>query len=519
MSPDLLHQLTLGDVLAEVAAGHPGRLAAVDGEVRLTYAEVDARVNRLANALGAAGVGRGDLVLWLGQNSHRLVETLFACARTGAVFCPLNWRQSATEIGFCLRDCEPAVVIHQEAEVGERVAQARAGYAGAAIWLRHDTGTGTGADGYEAFLAGADAGEPDIAVDAAWPVLQMYTAAFDGTPNGAQLPHLALIVQDLVMAKVQDVDHTTVCLNCGPLFHVAALMTTLATLHFGGTNVYTPRVDAEELCRLVDAEGCTHAFLMPPTMDQMVAANADGRYDLRSLRSIPYTPEWNAMVTVDTSPWAQRPGGYGQTELMGLASATALGGEAIGAHGRASPAVRIRIVGPDGAEMARGETGEIVARGLVAMCGYHDRAALDAARQHDGWHHTGDLGRREADGSLTFVGPISRVIKSAAENVYPAEVEACLRSHPAVADCCVIGVPDPTWRQRVKAVVVLRDGAAATGDELIAHCRTAMASYKKPREVVFVDDLPRTRTGLVDRDRVDEAHGGGGYPGMTGTAV
>lgn len=515
---DLLHQLTLGDVLAEVAAGLPHRLAAVDGDVRLTYAETDTRVNRLAGSLAAAGVGVGDRVVWLGQNSHRLVEVLFACARLGAVCCPANWRQSAAELAFVLDDAGPRVVIWQEAEIGERVTDARAACGGDALWVRHDT---DGEGGYEGFLGAGDPREPTTAVDAAWPVLQMYTAAFGGTPNGAQLPHLAVIAQDLVMAKVQDVDHTSVYLNCGPLFHVAALMTTLATLHFGGTNVYTPRVDAAELCRLIDTERCTHAFLMPPTMDQMVAANADGRYDLSSLRSIPYTEAWNAMVTVDTSPWATSPGGYGQTELMGLASCNALGGDAIGAHGRGSPVVRIRIVDPDGADVPRGETGEMVVRGLTAMVGYLDRAGVNAAKQHDGWHHTGDLGRREEDGSLTFIGPMARMIKSAAENIYPAEVEACLRRHPAVADCCVIGVPDPKWRQRVKAVVVLRDGDAGDGVDaaaIIEHCRSEIASYKKPREVVFVESLPRTQAGVVDRDAVDAAHGGGGYPGRSGTA-
>lgn len=517
---DLLHQLTLGDVLAEVAAGHPDKVAAVDGDVRRTYAETDVRVNRLANSLSDAGAGVGDRVVWLGQNSHRLVETLFACARIGAVCCPLNWRQSPSELAFVLADSDPHVVIWQEGEIGARVGEARDTAGGRALWLRHDTDAGdTG--GFESFLARGGPDEPGVEVDAGSPVLQMYTAAFGGTPDAAQLGHLAVIAQDLVMAKVQDVDHTSVCLNCGPLFHVAALMTTLATLHFGGVNVYTPRVDAEELCRLVDSQRCTHAFLMPPTMDQMAACNAGGDYDLSSLRSIPYTEAWNAMVTVDSSPWALHPGGYGQTELMGLVSCNALGGDATGAHGRASPVARIRIVDPDGTEVPLGETGEIVVRGLTVMAGYLGRPERNADKQRGGWHHTGDLGRRETDGSLTFVGPISRVIKSAAENIYPAEVEACLRRHPAVADCCVIGVPDPKWRQRVKAVVVLREDAAddVGAEVLVEHCRTAMASYKKPREVVFVESLPRTRSGLVDRDAVDAAHAGGGYPGLTGTAV
>jgi acyl-CoA synthetase (AMP-forming)/AMP-acid ligase II len=170
-------------------------------------------------------------------------------------------------------------------------------------------------------------------------------------------------------------------------------------------------------------------------------------------------------------------------------------------------------VDESGDDVAPGDVGEIVLRGPTVMVGYWNRDELNAARGAGGWHHTNDLGRREPDGSITFVGPKARMIKSAAENIYPAEVEAALATHPAVAVVCVIGVPDPTWAQAVRAVVVLCEGATADEAELIEHCRDRIASYKKPRSVVFTDALPRTATGLVDRDAVDAAFGGGGYPG------
>jgi acyl-CoA synthetase (AMP-forming)/AMP-acid ligase II len=148
----------------------------------------------------------------------------------------------------------------------------------------------------------------------------------------------------------------------------------------------------------------------------------------------------------------------------------------------------------------------------VVMNGYHNRPELNAARQRDGWHHTNDLGRVEPDGSLTFVGPKGRMLKSAAENIYPAEVEACIASHPAVREAAIIGVPDERWVQSVKAVVVLHDGATATADDIIGHCRAHIASYKKPRTVEFVDALPRNGF-FVDYEALDERFGGGGYPG------
>jgi long-chain acyl-CoA synthetase len=247
---------------------------------------------------------------------------------------------------------------------------------------------------------------------------------------------------------------------------------------------------------------------------EILAANADGRYDLSSLRTPPGKPEWNAMVSADTSRWARNPGGYGQTELTGMLTFNLLATGAAGTHGRTSPFAQLRVVDGDGRDVAVGEVGEIVARGPTVMTGYWNRPEENARRQRGGWHHTNDLGRREADGSITFIGPAMRMIKSAAENIYPAEVERCIAGHPAVAECAVIGVPDPKWTQSVRAIVVLEAGASATAEEIIEHCRANIASYKKPRSVEFVDKLPR-RGWAVDYDELDARFGGGGYPGGT----
>ncbi len=507
---DPLHSHSLADLLREHRRSNPQQVALVCGDQRLTYSEMDERVNRLANALKERGFGAGDRILWLGQNCHRLLEGLLAAAKLGGIFCAANWRQSPEELAFILEDADPAVVIWQEEEVGAAAQQARKIAGGERLWVQHDA---AGEGSYEALLAGAPPEDPELAVDPALPVLQMYTAAFDGRPNGALLSHTALVLQGLVISKVQDVGRDTVYLNCGPLFHVATFMTTLATLLWGGRNVFTRRVDAEELCRLVDAERCTGGFTIGPTMSQMVEANRDGRYDLKSLRSYRAMPEWNEMVSLDTSLWGQRPGGYGQTEVMGMLTLAALGMDASGSHGRPTPLVQVRIVDPDGREVAPGEVGEIVARGPTLMVGYRQRRELNAERQAGAWHHTHDLGRREEDGSITFIGPKTRLIKSAAENIYPAEVEGCLRKHPAVADCAVIGVPDPKWTQSVKAIAVLKPDCTATAEEIIEHCREHISSYKKPRSVEFVDQLPR-KGFAVDYEALDARFGGGGYPGL-----
>ena len=508
MAVDLLHALTLGDILRENRRSYPQRMAIVDGELRVTWPEFDDRVNRLANALRSdAGVGEGDRILWLGQNSFRVLELLLAAAKLGAVFCPANWRQSPHEFAFVIDDTRAKVVVWQDEEIGDSVRAGRelAESGSDGRWVQHDGGE------YEAFVdKGAD-DDPALEIDPALPVLQLYTAAFTGRPNGALLSHWAVLVQDLVMGNLQRVDSEYVYLNSGPLFHVATFMTTLATFHFGGTNVFTRRVDAEELCRIIEAERCTGAFLMAPTIGQILDANQDGRFDLSTLRTFPGKPEWNAMVTVDDSPWARKPAGFGQTEVMGMLTLNAWGGGAAGSSGRPSPMALVRIVDPDGREVPPGDVGEIVARGPTVMNGYLHRDDLNAQRLAGGWHHTNDLGRRELDGSLTWIGPKTRLIKSAAENIYPAEVEGALQKHPDVQEAAVIGVPDPTWGQSVKAIVVLRAGSEATEDDLIEHCRSLIASYKKPKAVEFTDKLPRDGFA-VDYGALDDRFGGGGYP-------
>ncbi len=502
LGPDPLHDITLGDILREHRRRYPDRTAAVDGDVRLAWPALDDRVNRLANGLRAADVSQGDRLLWIGQNSHKLLELLLAAAKTGAVCCPVNWRQTANELSFVLDDASPAIVVWQEREIGEAATVARENTTTDARWVDVD-------DELEALHAD-DVSDNEQLVAPRSPVLQIYTAAFAGRPNGAQLSHESLISQAMVMAMVNRVDHDYRWLNSGPMFHIGTLMFTIATLVMGGTNVFIPRMDAEELCRVVDAERCTGAFVMGASVDEILEVSAGGRYDLSSLRGV--DPQIPGGDQAHPTPWDRRPGGYGQTEVNGMLTLSALGPPGSGQHGRPGPLAQVRILDPDGHEVQVGETGEICARGPAVMVGYHERAELNARRQRGSWHRTGDLGRREVDGTITFIGPATRMIKSAAENIYPAEVEACLDAHPAVRESGVIGVPDDRWVQSVKAVVAREEGREVSADELIEHCRERIASYKKPRTVEFVEALPRDGWA-IDYHMLDERFGGGSYPG------
>ena len=441
----------------------------VCGEVRHTYPELDDRTDRLAHALAGAGVGRGDRVVWLGQNCHRLIEAWLAGAKIGAVVVPANWRQSADEMVTLLDDARPVVVIWQQEEIGDTVEEARSRWDGTARWLQHDADrrarTATRDSCRSSDGIPADPGRRPVRSPPAIPVIQLYTGAFGGTPNGAQLSHRAILAQAVMVAMVQRITEETVYLNSGPMFHMATLMTTFATFQMGGTNVLTRRVDAEELCRVIEAERCNYGFVMGPTAEEIMAVNADGRYDLSSFRTFGGSPAWNAMVQVDDSPWGLHPAGYGQTEVTGMLTYNALGIGAEGTSGRPSPWVAgadrrpRRGRGARPARPARSSPGA-PSSPTATTTGPSSTPSASAG----GWWHTGDLGRRHADGSITFVAPLTRIVKSAAENIYPAEVEGCLAHHPAVREAAIIGVPDKRWTQRVLAVVVLQPGAEATAD-------------------------------------------------------
>ncbi|ASU82999.1 AMP-dependent synthetase [Nocardiopsis gilva YIM 90087] len=522
--PTTVHRLTLGDILREHRRSRPRTTAAVDGRVRLTYPQLDDRVDRLAAALPSAGAAAGSRVLYIGRTSVRFQEILLAAARIGAIAVPANWRQSTDELAFVLHDLSPAVVLWQPEPAADELASARAAANAPERWIRCDGASNAhpDADAYTAFLHSGRGAAPEPPVTGADPVIGLYTAAFDGRPNCALLSHDALLANSAALLRMRAVGTGFTFLNSGPLFHVGTLMFHLATFYAGGTNVYMPDFDPAEAARLIEAERVDHMFGFGPMLDAIVAANTDEnghpRHDLSSLRFTRHSPAWDAQITVGTDPWnASGMGGYGQTEVGGMLTYLALGMGGAGSAGRPSPMAQVRILGPGGEELPVGATGEIVARGPGIFSGYFNRPALNARKMADGWYHTGDLGRREDDGTITFIGPCARMIKSGNENIYPAEVERALTSHPDVAEAAVIGVPDPAWGQSVTAVVRRAPGSALTADQVIAHVRAAIASYKKPRRVVFVDEeLPRAGHGH-DYAALDAAYGGGGYPGEAGT--
>ncbi|MFC5747916.1 AMP-binding protein [Actinomadura rugatobispora] len=513
--------MTFGDVIREHRRSFADADALVDGDLRLTWSELDTRTDRLASALTAAGVGAGDRILWLGQNSFRVYELLGAAAKIGAMVCPGYWRWAVPEMVFAIEDFDPKVIVWQQEEIGETVAKARGAVTGGeaaertTLWLRHD---GDGADSYESFLASGAAGDPGRDVDPDTALMVIYTAAISGRQCGSMLSHRNLLAMGANAAWMGDIGQEAAFLNAGPMFHIGNYQIWgMPVFVHGGKNVVVRRVDPELLLPLLVRERCTHAYLMPPTIASLVELNKEAGHDLSFLRASIAPQLWQGMATTDTSRFTRNGGGegrvYGQTEVTGLAVTSASGGAGIGNAGRPGPFAMVRILDGEGRERPVGEAGEICVRGDLVHLGYWNRPEINAERFRHGWWHTTDLGRREADGTISFLGTTTRMLKSAAENIFPAEVENCLESHPAVREAAVIGVPNERWAQDVKAVVVLHDGAGAGAEELIEHCRERIASYKKPKTVEFLGALPRTAAGGKDYDALDERFGGGGYPG------
>ena len=506
------HECTIGDMAAELAQHYPKATATICGDVAHTHAEFFQRATRLAIELAADGVGQGDRLLWLGQNCHRLLETLAAASLLGASVCPVNWRLSVRELQFIYSDLAPAVVFIQGVDAP---VDAKAFVGQLPVSQRTHYYDGDGAGSYEALLARGSAVPdfPDVAGRAA--VLIIYGMAWDGDPNGSMLSSDNLLLHASVQADLQEIDRETVLLASGPLFHIGMWQTLIPVWMYGGTVVMSADADAARTAELIDRHRVTLGYLMHPTVEKILALPNVDDYDMSAFRSNLPLPGWAERVSPDTSPWAAVLGKvYGQTEVGGSMAYGALGyAEAYRMCGRPAPGYRTRILGADERPVPAGEVGEIAVRGPHVNLGYWNRPEVNEARWRGGWWHTGDLGFIDEDGILVFVGPKGRLVKSGAENIFPAEVERVLESHPLIREAAVIGQPDPNWGQNVVAVIV------ATGElteaEVIDHCRARLASYKKPKVVIFRGEpLPRGAIGAKGYAALDAEYGGGGYPGI-----
>ena len=498
----------LGSWIARRAAISPDRPAITFEDQTQTFGELSFRIDCLAAQLRDGGVGVGDRVGYLGPNHPAFLVTIFACARAGAVFVPLNFRLTGAELGYIIGDAGIGTLI-VDATLTPGVDAVRADLA-VKRWIAIGS-----VEGWESFDDVASASEPIAEPAVPEPddiALIMYTSGTTGRPKGAMLTHGNLFWNNVNALLSLDVNSTDISLVCAPLFHIGGLnVTTLVTLQKGGRIVLMPAFDPTAALKLIAEHRITTMFGVPAMYLFMSQVPEFSSTDMSSINYLvcggaPVPEPLMRRYGERGIPFAQ---GYGLTETapLALVMSTDESERKIGAAGnKVVPLSDVRLVDAENIEVAVGEPGEICVRGPQVMAGYwHNEAATRAVIDDGGWFHTGDIGKADADGYVYVVDRVKDMVITGGENVYPAEVESVLYSHPAVAEVAVLGTPHEKWGEAVTAVVALKPDAELTLDELRTHAKDQLAGYKLPLRLEFVDALPRNPSGKVLKFQLRDA--------------
>jgi long-chain acyl-CoA synthetase len=462
-------------------------------DVELSYAETWERGRRLAGALRALGVQRGERVAVVAQNSHRYLELYQAVPGAGMVLVPLNPRHSDAELRYALEDS------------GAKVLFAAREVAGLPASVEHVIDAG---DSYEELLAGAtprefpdDVGEDDLAG-------LFYTGGTTGAAKGVMLRHRSLVSNAMHLQAALPFEPETCFLVVAPMFHLAGTIAVLATVWHAARQVVMRSFDAAALLDLVERERVTVTQVVPSMLAAMCEEQLERPRDVSSLRYLTFGGAPSATETLRRAhrafPDAELATMYGATETAPLVTTARhverrLDGPQARSCGRPTVGVQARIVDPqERTPVARGEVGEVAVRGPNVMLGYWRKPEQTADVLVDGWYHTGDLGYLDEDGWLYLVDRAKDMIVSGGENVYSTEVEDVLYRHEAVLEAAVFGIPDARWGEAVHAVVVPRPSSSVTEEELIAHCREAIAGYKVPKRIELRSEpLPKSGAGKL----------------------
>ncbi|ABE41093.1 AMP-dependent synthetase and ligase [Rhodopseudomonas palustris BisB5] len=498
-----LHDFTLGDVYRRNAALVPDRTAFVFDGLRVTHREYLSRIEKLAAGLLRENVRPGDRVAILSQNCPEMVELIGAVALIGAILLPVNYRLNAEEIGFVLGDGAPVVLI-----AGADYRDIVTGLQPSLESVRRIFAIGSDPAPFTPFaeLASDDAfAPPEVAASDGFVII--HTAAVGGKPRGALISQGNLLIAQSSLIEAWRLGERDVNLGMLPLFHVTGLGLMLTLQQAGGASVIAAKFDPAQAARDIAAEQVTVMAEFAPMLGNVLDQAKPEQ--LKSLRAVtgldtPETIERFEKACPQATFWAT----FGQSETSGLSTFSPYRDRPKSA-GRPLFWRTVAVVDADDKPLPAGEVGEIVLRGPTVFKGYWNNEAATKHAFRNGWHHTGDMGRFDADGYLFYAGraPEKELIKTGGENVYPAEVEGAIRQHPAIAEAVVIGVPDPQWSEAIKAVCVCRPGHSVGADELADFVAGLIARYKKPKQVVFVDALPKTGKGEIDRAAVKSAHG------------
>jgi fatty-acyl-CoA synthase len=487
----------IGAWMAKRRLRNPEKTALIfDDGSTLTYRQLADRVDQVAALLHQRGIGKGDAVAYLGENSPEFLQVLFGVVQLGAVFVPVNTRLAPPEIAHVLTDSAARAIIH-EPEFADRVAAT--GVAAGAIVIP----TGEGDGGLRQLLRATTGAPPRVTVDPDDPAAIVYTSGTTGTAKGAVLTHDNLTWVALNCIVDYDVVSTDVALMISPLFHVASLgMGALPVILKGATMVLHRGFDAGRALAAIGQYGVTMLSGVPTTYQLMADHPQWTSTDLSTLTKL--TCGGSAVPTRILNAYEERglsfSQGYGMTETS--PGATSLSPSMTrakqGSVGLPHFFTEVRIASEPGVSAPVGTVGEIEIAGPNVFAGYHRLPeATAAAFSGDGWFRSGDLGLMDAEGYLYITGRLKDMIISGGENIYPAEIEAHLTEIAGVTAAAVIGVPDERWGEVPWAIITVREGASVHPDAVLAYLDGQLARYKLPKRIVIVDELPRTASGKV----------------------
>ncbi len=494
----------------------PDKTAIVFEGKRYTFSQLNERATRLGNALLKLGIRKGDRVAILEVNCNQYVEAYFASAKIGAIYVPLNFRAKGNELTYMLNSAEASILLVSERYIG-LVNSIKPNLASVRNLISIDT-PHEGMLYYEDIVSSALADEVSAQVDEDDTTILVYTAGTTGFPKGVMLSHQSFSIYVLENVSPADPELVEKNILSTPLYHVAGFQAMLAAVYGGRTLVMERQFEPKEWMRLVEAEKVNRAMMVPTMLRQLMDHPDFGKRDLSSLKVITYgaapMPLEVIKRAVDVFTGVSFINAFGQTETA--STVTTLSPEdhviagskeekekklkRLSSIGKPMSDVQMRIVDEEGNELPARQVGEIVVWGPRVMAGYwKDQVRTEKTIDKNGWVHTGDMGYMDEDGYFFLAGRTTDMIIRGGENISPAEVELVLCSHCKVSEAAVIGVPDEEWGEVPMAVVVLKPGESAAPEELMEYCRANLAGYKRPRCVVFCEELPRNAMGKVLR--------------------
>ena len=499
------------DSLADIVRGHakatPDRVALVDGDRTFTYAQLDDRSNRFAEGLRSEGLGAQERVAFLDKNGPEYFDAVFGTAKVNAVLCAVNWRLAPPEAAFVINDSQAKILV-----VGQELLPMLDEIADELTTVTKVlvVGESSAHESYEAWLARQVSADPHVEANPHDVALQFYSSGTTGRPKGVMLTNDNLFASVDANNESLGFDDRSVNLVAMPLFHVAGGAWGIVGLYNGCPNVIMREVDPAGVIEIIQRHGITHLVLVPAVIQFVLMLPEARTADFSSLEVLVYgaSPISEEVLTDAIATFGCKfVQAYGMTETTGGVvilppedhDPTGPNRHRLRAAGKAGPGTEVRVVDTDtGTDAETGAVGEILIRSRQNMSGYWN-LPKDTAETllPDGWLRTGDAGYLDGDGYLYIHDRVKDMIISGGENIYPAEIENALMSHPAIADVAIIGVPSERWGETPKAIVVLAPGAELAPAELIEFARTRLAHYKCPTSVDFVDVLPRNPSGKI----------------------